>query len=595
MKNNLAKNGLIFLVVTLFVLSSVLPVVFGIESKTVKKDMNLKNLAIICTESSGFNSVKYEYYKQHLLKQRSSDDSYYEVVVKPENTISQIETQPASLSFGPMNSAWPMKCYDNYHTGRSPYNTIDTSAEKWRFYMDGWLDDGPTISNEGTIYFGGSYGGLPYYLYAINPDGSEKWKFKTNGLILGSSPAIDENGTIYIGSWDTRLYAINPDGTEKWRFPSGGSIFSSPAIGDDGIIYIGTMSSGNSIVAVNPNGTLKWIYETGNSITSDPAIGDDGTVYIGSQDNYLYALWPNGTLHWRYQTGSSIMGPPSIADDGTIYIASWDDYLYALWPNGTMKWRHPIGVGAAINPSIASDGTIYIGYNDFYAIYPNGTRRWTFDLGSQRHIQGSSPAISDNGIIYVGVEIGKNAGGEIIAINPNGTERWRKRIADEWVHSSPSIGEDGTVYIGSGDTIASGYLHAFGTVEDNEPPTPPAITGPTNGNSGETYTYTLVSTDPENYPLKYYVDWGDGTNSGWTWEYDSGEEVELSHTWTEQGTYLVKAKAMDISNAESDWGTLSVTMPLDLQISNNNNLKINQYTPNQFLLKMFQRILLNLK
>ncbi len=551
------SRGLAVGIVILFIVSAVIPMTIGNNIKKLKQNNLFENLTFICTDARGFSGYEFEHHGEYL----SGDYSDNEV------------------SIGPIDSPWPMLCHDVRHSSQSIYNTTYTnSVEKWRFYTDGWIEVTPVISNDGTVYFGQGWD-----LYAICSDGSLKWTYRTSGLISGSSPAIGEDGTIYVGSWDTKLYAINPNGTLKWRFSSGGSIFSSPTITDDGTIYLGTMSSGNSVVAVNPNGTLKWIYETGNSITSDPAIGEDGTVYIGSQDDYLYALWPNGTLRWRYKTGDYIMGPPSIAADGTIYIASWDDYLYALYSNnGTMKWRHPIGVGAATNPSIASDGTIYVGHDALYAIYPNGTRRWTFNLGPDRHIFGSDCAISADGIIYVGTNIGDAAGGEIIAINPDGTERWRKKIANEWVDSSPSIAEDGTVYIGSSYDMGRGYLHAFGTPEDNEPPNTPTITGPTNGNSGETYTYTLFSTDPENYPLKYYVDWGDGTNSGWTWEYDSGEEVELSHTWTEQGTYLVKAKAMDISNAESDWGTLSVTMPVNEIVIGSQFLQMLKQHPNMF-------------
>jgi outer membrane protein assembly factor BamB len=48
--------------------------------------------------------------------------------------------------------------------------------------------------------------------------------------IISSSSAIGIDGTVYVGSQDTYLYAINPDGTMKWKF-KGGSFESSPAIG----------------------------------------------------------------------------------------------------------------------------------------------------------------------------------------------------------------------------------------------------------------------------------------------------------------------------------------------------------------------------
>ncbi len=41
----------------------------------------------------------------------------------------------------------------------------------------------------------------------------------------------------------------------------------------------------------------------------------------------------------------------------------------------------------------------------------------------------------------------------------------------------------------------------------------------------------------------------------------SGEEATIGHTWFEQGTYNIMAKARDIYCAESDWGTLTATMP----------------------------------
>ena len=56
-----------------------------------------------------------------------------------------------------------------------------------------------------------------------------------------SSPAIGADGTIYVGSKDYSLYAINADGTQKWKFTTGGFVQSSAAIGTDGTIYFGSV------------------------------------------------------------------------------------------------------------------------------------------------------------------------------------------------------------------------------------------------------------------------------------------------------------------------------------------------------------------
>ena len=246
---------------------------------------------------------------------------------------------PSTISSnGLMNSSWPMKCHDLRHTSQSPYSTADNpGTEKWRFKVqgiDGTIESSPVVDDNGIIYFGTM--GSDHKLYALYPNGTKKWSYQV-GLMIWSAPAIAEDGTIYVGSWDDYLHAVNPNGTRKWTFCAYDSISSSPAIAENGTIYFGSMGfpeyGGCNIFAVNPNGTEKWRYQTGDMIFSDPAIGNDCIIYIGSGDRYLYAMNPNGTLRWRFGTGGEIHGHPSIADDGTIYIPSYDDYLYAVYPN----------------------------------------------------------------------------------------------------------------------------------------------------------------------------------------------------------------------------------------------------------------------
>lgn len=89
------------------------------------------------------------------------------------------------------------------------------------------------IGADGTLYV--SSGDT---LFAINPDGSEKWRFKTDYNI--SSATIGANGTIYISSSESLLYSLNPDGSEKWSFSVDGKVYPRPVIGEDGTIYIGS-------------------------------------------------------------------------------------------------------------------------------------------------------------------------------------------------------------------------------------------------------------------------------------------------------------------------------------------------------------------
>jgi len=113
---------------------------------------------------------------------------------------------------------------------------------------------------------------------------------------------------------------------------------------------------------------------------------------------------------------------------------------------------------------------------------------------------------------------------------------------------------------------ATGTLKAYFT-STNQPPEAPTINGPTNGNAGTTYSYTFITTDPDGDKVYYFIDWGDGSFDNWFGPYDSGEMISKSHTWDETGTYTIKAKAKDIHGAESPWGTLTVTMPVNQESS----------------------------
>lgn len=104
------------------------------------------------------------------------------------------------------------------------------------------------------------------------------------------------------------------------------------------------------------------------------------------------------------------------------------------------------------------------------------------------------------------------------------------------------------------------------TTKSNTPPTTPTISGPGEGKIKVDVDYNVTTTDPDGDEVSYYIDWGDGTNSGWVGPYPSGDIVTKSHTWTKKGTYTIKAKAKDIYGNESGWGTLSVTMPYSYNI-----------------------------
>jgi len=133
-------------------------------------------------------------------------------------------------------------------------------------------------------------------------------------------------------------------------------------------------------------------------------------------------------------------------------------------------------------------------------------------------------------------------------------------------------------YHTSGDTIA--HINATYAVKNirlilatladlaevsirNLPPEKPVLTGSDKGTINQVYNLSVVATEPEGEDVYYFIDWGDGQVEEWVGPYESGTTAEIIHQWNKKGTYTIKAKAKDINDIESDWGTLNVIMPTE--------------------------------
>jgi hypothetical protein len=98
---------------------------------------------------------------------------------------------------------------------------------------------------------------------------------------------------------------------------------------------------------------------------------------------------------------------------------------------------------------------------------------------------------------------------------------------------------------------------------NNEIPNPPTINAPEKGDPGEEIEITVTADDPEGEDVYYFVDWGDGVLSGWIGPYESGETATLTHTWSEEKIYDIKARTKDENGLESEWSTTEINLPVN--------------------------------
>jgi surface protein len=281
-------------------------------------------------------------------------------------------------------------------------NTPTPGMELWRFSAAGEYRSSPAIGFDGTVYVGSD----DSRLYALDGNtGNKKWEFVAGGSIL-STPAVGVDGTIYVGSDDNKLYALSDqNGTKKWEFVTGDKVRSSPAIGIDGTIYFGSYD--DKLYALDPiDGSKKWEFDTGANIFSAPAIGSDGTIYFGNHEGKFFALnSQTGWMRWEFDADQEISSSPALSDDGTVYIGSHSGIFYALdGQNGNKKWEYVTGEGIYSSPVIGTDNTVYFGSGDnrFYALDgQTGEKKWDFLTND---IVGGpvAPTIGSDGVIYFG-------------------------------------------------------------------------------------------------------------------------------------------------------------------------------------------------
>ena len=137
----------------------------------------------------------------------SSFDSRYLYAFYPNGTlkwkykIGPCYISPAIGKDGTLYVATASGGGDDFVYAFSPNGTL-----LWKLPMVPTGGGGLVIDKYGVIYGGGYYRAI----YAVNPNGTLRWSYEINDIVIGSCPAIGEDGTIYIAAWDGYLYAIEP-------------------------------------------------------------------------------------------------------------------------------------------------------------------------------------------------------------------------------------------------------------------------------------------------------------------------------------------------------------------------------------------------
>ena len=213
-----------------------------------------------------------------------------------------------------------------------------------------------------------------------------------------ATPAVAADGTIYVVI-GRRLYAVNPDGSERWCYPAESELeddllaFYSP-IGEEGTIFVAVKSTPRGrLHAVTPEGERRalrefdydWIVHTAASpsafyLCTDAQNLDQSRVEIRAFNADLEPLWSSP---YEYPGFLNVACNPAIDGDGVIYVAVRQENaiagsgpcdLLAIDASGTLKWSFDFTpfTSGAINDLILAEadlgdgspaGMVFVGYH----------------------------------------------------------------------------------------------------------------------------------------------------------------------------------------------------------------------------------------
>jgi hypothetical protein len=326
-------------------------------------------------------------------------------------------------------------------------NSDGTSKWFFDFGIDiSLLNFTPVIGQDGTLYQLARCKNNSQYsmnLYAISPEGTQKWIASIPEELMSMGPMIDSTGTIYLqasASYEHpyQLYAFNTDGTEKWAT---GSEITRPLsfIGLDGNLYTISDSIGSTSLtkrqatnsSSNSTRTLQALNSSDGSVWREveifedimPVVSTEGTIYA-SNENQLLAYTSEGKRSWTFTAAYyENIASLSIGAENAVYVIA--DYvetapinvrhsqLYALNAEGKIKWQLPIGNGFP-TLHIGPDGTIYLLSDQIlYAVNPDGSWKWRFE--SEETF--TSMTVGPEGMVYP-----VSSTGMVYAIKDTGAE-----------------------------------------------------------------------------------------------------------------------------------------------------------------------------
>ncbi len=308
---------------------------------------------------------------------------------------------------------------------------FEAGSAKWSITPGNGLK-GMMVSKDGSLYIGN---GSLFESTLTKIDGNTGKTLWTQKFPkeLDSYPAVESpDGKIYICTTDCIMRALDPkDGSVKWDFNMairGGN----PSFAKDGTVF---SQYDDDLFVMKPNGGKKFRYRINDYMHSVAYVDDKGAALLQTKDKGIVAVSPAGKEMWR-AAGTSVKYFE--AEPQHVFTQSGKTLTARDRMSGKVLWEKPFEGYSAEG---AVKGKLFIQKYQGIACLDtaDGSVKWEKDFPGDSRIR----HIGDDGTIYTG-----SGDKKIEALDPEtGNAKWSVKTSEDALYGNEKMGSKGILFI----------------------------------------------------------------------------------------------------------------------------------------------------
>lgn len=278
------------------------------------------------------------------------------------------------------------------------------------------------------------------------------WDVDLGSVIFApATMAADVSGKVmaYVGTHAGRFVAVIAEGpgagTFHFDIELGGMVWARALHDGAGSLFVG--ADNDTLYAIDAaSGAIRWSKRLGGcqparglgpegarcDVDGGPAMGSEGDLYVGADG--VYRIGRDGTIRWHYPEG----------DVRAAHVFSTPLLIQSARPSGAVGASPPSGIDGALQQGTFSGLVVFGGQDGFVTAVSaqDGSLLWRYRVGAD--VDGS-PSLGPDGTIYVGADDGR-----VHALRQDGSLKW-SFVAQADIRSTVAVGQDGDLYVTSFD------------------------------------------------------------------------------------------------------------------------------------------------